>query len=197
MPKKKVLIATNNSDKYQSISALLEGVFPHKYDFMSLEDIAIYVNFIETGSIINRAIHKAKLCWECLEDTNQKEYFISIGVDDGFSLKKEDEGNSNSKSITDSILSGKLLSINETIWLKRGIAYYNDKSQGAIITSTPLIYKGNPNNIERIENTYPLRNVLAPLNSEKVQSQIEFENLIEYYLKYCRNDIEILFRNIK
>jgi hypothetical protein len=194
---KNILVATNNNDKYQSISALLEGVFPDKYIFNSLTDISISLDFIETGSIVNRALYKANLCWEYLKETNHKEYYISIGVDDGFSLEKENEGNSNSTLITDNILSGKFLRINETIWLKRGIAYCNDKSQGAIITTTPLVYKGNPNNIERIENTYPLRYVLAPLNSEKVQSQIEFETLIKYYLKYCRNEIEILFKNIK
>jgi len=191
-----VLIATKNNEKFETISSLIERVFPERFKYENVNDSGIDLDIIETGSVIERAQLKAIKYWEYLNKINQNKYFISIGIDDGFSLTKDGDGDPDSKKITDEILSGKLLQKRQAIWLKRGIVICNDKVQEAIITSIPFIFIGNPNNIKRVEGIYSLRNVLAPINQNIVQAQIKFNKLIEYYLFYCSDDIKYLFHKI-
>jgi hypothetical protein len=194
---KPFLITTTNSDKYETLSELIRIILPYTISFHNLEDAGIKLEIVEKGSILERAEQKANETWKYLNEAHRNNFFISIGIDDGFSLIKDGKGDPDSKTLTDKILSGKYLKQKETIWLKRGIAYCNDHGQRSILTSIPFVFLGNPHNVKRQEGFYSLRKVLAPVHQELALDQMEFDATIQYYLHYCRNDLKSLFSKIK
>lgn len=194
---KTILVATYNMDKYRIVTALISKVFCDKFWFKSISDVGIKLEVIEEGSIIQRAEQKAIDVWKNMNRTERKEYYATIGIDDGFSLKKDDEGDPNSKLLTDKILSGDFIKKNRTIWLKRGIALNNDQELYSVLTTIPFVFLGNPNNIKRQEGTYSLMQVLRPINGNYALNQIEFGEAIKYYSSYCNDDIKRLFNEMK
>jgi hypothetical protein len=186
---KKLLIATRNNDKYKIATSLFEAVFPDTFTFENLNDTTITHDVIETGSILERAEKKAKEIWNILDEQQKKDYFASVGIDDGFSFTPDGDGDPNSKEITDQILSGQLLNQNDTIWLKRAFAFCNDSSIHSSLTTIPLIFQGNQKNIKRQEGVYPLSQVLSPKDQKLPLSDINFNDTIQYYLKYSGQEI--------
>ncbi|MGM0408092.1 MAG: hypothetical protein ACQERU_08905 [Bacteroidota bacterium] len=184
-------------DKYRIITALISLVLCDKIWFQSIIDAGIKFEISEEGSIIQRAEQKAIEVWKYMNRTERKKYFATIGIDDGFSLKKDDEGDPNSKLVTDKILSGTFIKKNRTIWLKRGIALYNEQGLNSILTTIPFVFLGNPNNIKHQEGAYSLMQVLRPINGNSALNEIEFDEAIQYYSSYCNNDIKRLFNEMK
>ncbi len=193
---KNFLIATKNIDKYQIASALIGKVFDKKFLFQNLNDLGIEHDIIEVGTILERAEQKAKMYWEYLDEVKRNNYIATIGIDDGFSLTESGDGDPNSKELTDKILSGKFIKQNETIWLKRGFAIYNDKGFKSCLTKIPFIFLGNPKNISRQEGVYPLSSVLSSTDKNITIKDMAFDEAIQYYFKYCGKDLAVLFSDI-
>jgi hypothetical protein len=191
---KTILIGTYNLDKYRIITALFNEVLSNKYFFNSIYDVGINIKIVEKGSILNRAEQKAINIWNHIIICKQREYFASIGIDDGFSLEKDDEGDPNSKLVTEKILKGTFIKKNQTIWLKRGIALYNQQGLRSVLTTIPFKFLGNPNNIKRQEGAYSLMEVLKPINGNIALNEIKLDDAIHYYLSYCYNDLKRLFK---
>ncbi|MDD2656731.1 MAG: hypothetical protein PHQ18_04165 [Patescibacteria group bacterium] len=190
---KKLLIATRNQDKYKIIIALIEKVFPNHFTFESLADTNITYDIVEEGSILERAEQKAKEFWNCLNNQQKKDFFATIGVDDGFAISEEDLGDPNSKELTDQILSGSLVKENDFIWVKRGIALYNNTVLKSCMTSIPFIFLGNPNKVLREEGRFKSSYVLGAINTKILVQKMKFDDSINYYLKYCEEDLKHLF----
>ena len=195
---KTLLIATKNDDKYRIASSLIGKILFDNFSFQNLKNAGIDYDITEVGSILERAEQKATEFWNILGNTNQNNYIATIGIDDGFSLIKDSEGDPNSKELTDKILNGKFIKQNDIIWLKRGFAIYNDSiGLKSCLTSIPFVYLGNPDNISRQEGIYPLSYVLCPIDKSVSMKDIEFKDAIQYYFKYCGDDLENLFIHIK
>ena len=194
---KTILIATYNVDKYRIITALFNKVLRHKFSFKNIYDVGINFEIIEEGTIIKRAEQKAIEVWNHMKIDERKEYFATIGIDDGFSLNKDDEGDPNSKLVTEKILNGTFVKKNNTIWLKRGIALYNHQELNSVLTTIPFTFLGNPNNIKRQEGVYSLMEVLRPINGNTSLKETVIDDAIQYYLSYCYKDIKRLFNVIR
>ena len=76
-----------------------------------------------------------------------------LGIDDGLILSGRKKIISNSKEITDKILTGKIISAGDIITIVRAFALnLLDKNiQTTCITSIPYTYLGNKENIKREE----------------------------------------------
>jgi len=192
---KNFLIATKNRDKYQIVSALMAKAIPEDISFHILKDVDIEIT--EEGSILERSEQKARIYWEYLDKTERDKYTAVIGVDDGFSLSLEGAGDPNSKDLTDKILSGSFVKEGEIIWIKRGFAVYNNEGLESCLTSIPFVFLGNPQSISRQEGVYPLSGVLGSVDKNVPIKDIDFDDAIQYYLKYCGKELERLFSDIK
>jgi hypothetical protein len=192
--KQKILIATKNDDKFAIAKALIDNVFPERFEFIGLNDIETDFDIEEIGSIEDRARDKARTYWTELNRLNKlNEMYAAVGIDDGFSASADAPGDPNSKELTDKILSGAYLVKDETIWLKRAFAVANDElGILSAMTSIPFRYLGNSRGIVREEGVYPLSRALGPLGSSKTISQMDFNESIEYYLGYCKNELKKL-----
>jgi hypothetical protein len=146
---KTFLVATKNKDKYKIAKALLEKIFPGRFSFASLIDIGITEEIDELGSIEDRARQKPEFYRNCADKQfPQKEISAVVGIDDGFGITEADEGDPNSKELTDQILSGSYLAEGKTIWLKRAFAISNDNGTRSIMTSIPFAFRGYAKNIK-------------------------------------------------
>lgn len=189
---KTYLIATKNGDKYEITKALLERVLQSKVSFESLEEVNIEYEVMEKGSILERAEQKAREHWSHLNTGKKEKYSGVIGIDDGFSLNKNEEGDPNSKELTSKILQGEFVSKNQTVWLKRGFAVCNDNDLKSCSTSIPFTFLGSPENIAGKNGIYPLNCVLAPLGQSNPIEELNFEETTDYYLKFCAKDLKNL-----
>lgn len=193
---KKLLIATKNNDKYSIVSALIGKVLSGDVSFHSLKDAGIGYDINEEGSILERSEQKAKVYWDYLDKERKSLYLAVIGIDDGFSIDREKEGDPNSKELTDKILAGGLVNPGDTIWIKRGFAIYNDNGLVSCLTSIPFVFLGNPENISREEGIYPLSSVLASVDGNVSIKDMNFDDTIRYYLEYCGQDLKKIFKGI-
>jgi hypothetical protein len=162
-------------------------------------DMNIDYDVEEVGTITQRAVQKAEIYWKYLIKNNLDKNFVAvIGIDDGIGLSKNDEGDPNSKELTDKILSGKFIEQGKNVWIKRAFAIYNDNLKSNFcVTSIPLTFLGNHVDAIREEGKYPLSKVLAPINSTKTMSELPFTVAIDYTFKYSEEKLTLLLESIK
>jgi len=198
---KKYLVATKNLDKYEIAKGLLADILSNSdCCFCNLKDLDVHYEITETGSIEERSRQKSAVFWEYIKKDKQiaEDICASVGIDDGFGLSRDEEGDPNSKQLTDKILTGHYLKEGELIWLKRGFAVCGEKLKlKSCLTSIPFVFLGNRSNIKREEGKYPLSSVLGSIGQKKTIIEMNFRESIEYYLKYCKSDLIELFRKEK
>lgn len=184
----KILIATRNDDKFKIISELLKTTIFEGKDFYYLKNINEQIeDKKEKGDIINRSYEKAK---NVFENIKSNDFQFIVGVDDGIKIK--DKIIENVKDYINSIINGELLEENETVYIVRAYTFIEKNGkEKSIITEIPFQYKKQTKEILIRRDSYPLSNVLSPLNSSKVVSEQSFEESNDYYAIYSKQLEEV------
>lgn len=183
----KILIATRNDDKYKIISELLKTTIFEDKDFYYLKNINEQIeDKKEKGDIINRSYEKAK---NIFQNIKRNDFQFIVGVDDGIKIK--DKIIENVKDYINSIINGELLKENEIVYIVRAYTFIDKNGkEKSIVTEIPFQYKRQTKEISIEKDTYPLSNVLSPLDSCKVVSEQSFEESNNYYIFYSKKILE-------
>lgn len=186
----KVIVATQNQDKFKIIQSLLSETGLNEAEYLSLKDLNIESQAEETGSLINRAEQKALFAAKTLI-MNNISFDLIVGADDGMKLVGKDT-DENSKEITENILNNNLLKVGENLIIVRAFAFVNSKGEVAqsFETEIPFKFIGNSKGITSQEFKYPLSYVLAPINKELSVKEMSDKDSLNYYLEYCRKSLE-------
>lgn len=184
----KILIATQNQDKFRIVKGLLSNCGLSECEFKDLNDVNIASQTEEYGSLINRALMKAQYAHEAIGEDQQIDIFV--GVDDGMKYKGG-ETDGNSKEITEKILCHSLLEMGEILINVRAFAFLDKKGNALDQFEIELPFKfiGNKNNIQLQDAKYPLSCVLSPLDEDKPLTEMGDEESMSYYLKFSRERI--------
>ena len=177
----KILIATKNKDKFGIVTKILDKISNESYEYYSLYDInTLEKNDKEKGNIEERAYNKANQIYSCIEENDFK---YIIGIDDG--IKMKGHLRENVKDYIEDIVNNKYLSEGEQVEIVRAYCFMDRKGKYKIITTEiPFQYKKYNGKLKIEENSYPLGNVLSPLNFDKTVAQMDKNENIQYYLKY-------------
>ena len=183
----KVLIATRNDDKYKIISELLKTTIFEDKDFYYLKNINEQIeDKKEKGDIINRSHEKAK---NVFENIKSNDFQFIVGVDDGIKIK--DKIIENVKDYINSIINEELLKENEVVYIVRAYTFIEKNGKDkSIVTEIPFQYRKQTKEILIKKDSYPLSNVLSPLDSNKVVSEQSFEESNDYYASYSKKQLE-------
>ena len=183
----KILIATRNKDKFEVVTKILNNIFDKEYKFYSLYDIDnIEKDDKEEGTIQQRAYKKAMQIYTSIEEN---EFKYIVGIDDGIKMKgilRE-----NVKDYMRDIINDQYLTEGEQVQIVRAYCFINMQGEHTIITTQiPFKYKKINGKLEIKENSYPLSNVLTPIDDDKTVSQIEQNERNEYYVKYSEEEFK-------
>lgn len=193
---KTILLATSNKDKFTIVKYLLQkaGLEETQYKILSLKDINYSApDEKEQGSINQRA--KAKAISVANNISNRNDYDYIIGIDDGIELKGTLR--ENVKDYINKILFENYLKENESIIFPR--AYYCIDNNGKIFEIIAKIhYTYKPKDSLKVEpNSYPLSQVVVPLNSNKSLTEMDEQEGNEYCWNSCKDEIIKLVNFIK
>lgn len=190
-----ILIATKNRDKFEIVSGILSRLGSDKYKFVSLYDLDVADDVEEKGTIINRARQKADFFEKIITKKKMPDIIAVLGIDDGLILPGKKKASSNSKELTDAILSGKLVSAGDVVQLARAFALNvrGTNKRAVCTTGIPFKFLGSSWTIKRIEGKYPLNDVFGLCGNSKSVNSTGEEECFEYYLKHCRKELEGLF----
>ncbi len=188
---KLILIATKNKDKFLIVSNMLKRVGLKNYKFINLQSLKIHEDVKEKGTIMQRAKQKADFYQKIILEKKITEVIAILGIDDGIKLFNRKRINSNSKEIADGILSGKLSSIGNIIFVVRAFALnlMDNKIQTTCITHIPFVFLGNIKNVKRNKEKYPLSHVFGMQNRKKSIIETSEKECLEYYLKYSKKEL--------
>lgn len=188
----KILIATRNKDKFEVVTKILNKIFDKEYEYYSLYDIDnVTKDDKEEGTIEQRAYKKAMQIYTSIEEN---EFKYIVGIDDGIKMKgilRE-----NVKEYMRDIINGKYLIEGEQVQIVRAYCFIDQEGgHTTIITQIPFKYKKFNGKLEIKENSYPLSNVLTPMDNDRPVSQIEQGERNEYYVKYSEEQFKDLLEN--
>lgn len=184
-----ILIATQNSDKFQIIKGLLSGCGLSDCSFKNLSDVHIESQPEEHGDSINRALMKAQYAYR--EIGGEEQIDIYVGADDRMECKNCN-ANDSSQVTTEKILRRQLLDAGDTLTIVRAFALLD--REGAVIdkfeTEIPYRFTGNPDNFQFLDNKYPLNYVLSALEGGKSLVEMGEEEAMNYYLRFSGERIK-------
>lgn len=191
---KKILIATKNSDKFLIATGMLKELGLKDYEFVNLHGLNVRENIKEKGTILDRAKQKANFYQKVIVKNKIPGITAVLGIDDGIKLLSRKTIASNSKQMTDKILSGELVSVGEIVLIARAFALNltENNTKDACITNMPFIFLGNKENTKREEEKYPLSRVFGLLNSKKSITATNEKECLKYYLRYSRKELNNL-----
>ena len=191
---KKVLIATQNKDKFNIVKKILNSSDEGIYDCYSLRDMTTPVILSEEeGTVQNRAFNKAM---ETFKIVGKDQYEYIVGIDDGIEIRGEII--ENVKDYINDILNNNYLKENEIINIVRAYCFaINDNEYYEITTKIPFKYIECKEKINIKANTYPLSNVMAPLYCDKSVVNLTEEETNNYYLQYSKEKIEEVLNDKK
>ncbi len=193
---KKILIATNNKDKFKIVKKILESSIMKNYEYLNLRDIDyLEEDKQEIGTIENRSRDKAIEAQNKV-DSNLFEYII--GIDDGIEMKgKMIE---NVKEYIKDIVNDNYLLQDEIVNILRAYTFIDkNMKEKTIVTKIPFKYKRINGSIDIEKIGYPLSHVLTPLGSDITVANLSEEDSNDYYLKYSLeslNSVKSFFNNM-
>ncbi len=186
-----ILIATTNQDKFNIISTLLNKIGFNQFQFYNLKMLNLTSTIIETGSIEDRAKQKA---YEFKSLTNT--YTAIIGIDDGILLPTFHTIDTELKKVLKQIIYDKILQQNDIVYICRSFYFITPKKEYSIFTKIPFIYH-NKENIEIKPNSYPLSQLLSPIDSTQFITELTQDEEMDYYMKYCQDKFNHILADIK
>ena len=93
------------------------------------------------------------------------------------------------------IINDKYLSEVEQVEIVRAYCIMNEKGEyKTVTTEIPFKYQKYNGNFKIEENSYPLSNVLRPIDSDKTVAQMDKNENNQYYLKYSEKKIKEFFK---
>ncbi|MFA6096243.1 MAG: hypothetical protein WC788_01285 [Candidatus Paceibacterota bacterium] len=195
---KTILIATRNRDKFEIVSGILTRLGLNKYKYSSLYDLNVIEDVKEKGTIVNRAKQKADFFEKIVIKKKIPNIIAVLGIDDGLILPGKKRASSHSKELTGSILSGKLISVGDTVQLARAFALnvLSPKKSRTCITKIPFRFLGSSQAVKRIEGKYPLNDIFGLCGNAKPVNSTSEEECFEYYLRYSEKELNGLFKNL-
>ena len=185
----KILIATQNVDKFNIISKMIKSSINSDIEIKSLNDIEPIKEEIEAGTNLERAKKKAENAKKYVKE----EFDSIIGIDDGVIIK--DQEYAAVKDHLKDIISGDKIKIGEKIYITR--AYYMITKENEIsscLNKIPYYLRKKLKNYENIG--YPLNKVLSTIDNETVLSERDKDELNEYFIKHSIEDIRDLLNII-
>ncbi len=180
---KKVLIATNNKEKYAIVSFMFQSLAKFEISLLSLSDLSIKISGEEFGDLSTRA--KKKVHELMLAYNDYSKFDIVVGVDDGIRLF----GESINPNVKDFLKTNNNLNIGDRVEICRSIYFYIPKCKKYVehFHSIPFEYIGLQNSNS---SCYPLSLMLAPIGSKVPIGNYDANTANEYYLYYCGDDLE-------
>ena len=185
----KILIATQNVDKFNIISKMIKSSINSDIEIKSLNDIEPIKEEIEEGTNLERAKKKAENAKKYVKE----EFDAIIGIDDGVIIK--DQEYAAVKDHLKDIISGDKIKIGEKIYITR--AYYMITKENEIsscLNKIPYYLRKKLKNYENIG--YPLNKVISTIDNETVLSERDKDELNEYFIKHSIEDIRDLLNII-
>ena len=185
----KILIATQNVDKFNIISKMIKSSINSDIEIKSLNDIEPIKEEIEEGTNLERAKKKAENAKKYVKE----DFDAIIGIDDGVIIK--DQEYAAVKDHLKDIISGDKIKIGEKIYITR--AYYMITKENEIsscLNKIPYYLRKKLKNYENIG--YPLNKVLSTIDNETVLSERDKDELNEYFIKHSIEDIRDLLNII-
>lgn len=177
----KILIATTNQDKFDIVSKLLNNLGFNQFKFYNLKMINQISDIIEIGNISERAKQKAYEFKSLVND-----YVAVVGIDDGILLPKSHEVDAELKKVLKQIINDKILQENDIVSICRAFYFITKEKEYSIITEIPFVYHDTDNVVIK-PNSYPLSQVLSPINSRKRITALTEEEEMDYYVEYCKD----------
>lgn len=182
----KILIATNNSDKFNIVSKMIKTIKNGDFDIKSLKDIEEIPEKEEVGTNLDRARDKA---------LNAKKYVGNdfdaiIGIDDGVIIN--DQEYVAIKEHLKDIIVEDTIPIGEKIYITR--AYYmvlKNGKESSCLNKIPYYIRKKL--IDFGKTGYPLNEVISTIDDETVLSKRDTNELNDYFIKHSLDDIEELF----
>lgn len=182
-----ILIATRNKDKFKLLSKLLSTELLKDSKFFSLNDIEDEIeDKKEVGDIKNRSYEKAMNAYLSIKNNIYK---YIIGIDDGIEMKGQMI--ENVKEYIKDILDDKYLKEDEIVYIKKAYTFIDKNGVfKTIVTKIPFKYKKLTNHFEIEENSYPLNQVLTPIDSNLRLVDIDEETTNNYLLTYSKEGFD-------
>jgi hypothetical protein len=184
---KRILLATQNHDKFKIVSTLLTNIGFVGYEFDYLGSINLgHIDIEETGTILDRAEQKARYLKSYLGEKNQ--YRCIIGIDDGVLIKGQME--ETVKKLLPAIFSGELLAEGEVIYNCRAFfAISDDGREAGAEVKIPFKYKKTNDPIPPHDRSYPLSHTLTPANSDTFICDMQSGEEQKYYAEQCQPEL--------
>ena len=183
----KILIATNNKDKYNTISQMLFKIFPNEIEVEYLNKYIEFKEVEEVGTNIERAKGKALNAKNQIKDN----YDIILGIDDGIIIDNKEYAAV--KEHLFDIVIGDKVKIKDKIYITRAYYLIAKEKENYCYNKIPYILQKKLNSYDNVG--YPLNSVISTIEDDKVLTEHSKEELNEYFLKYSKKDLQKLFKD--
>lgn len=197
---KTILIATHNLDKFEIVKKMFCLMGLQVFRFMSLRDLDINISPLEDGTTVEeRARQKALFYLDEVDKTDSNAITAIVGVDDGVHLLRQEIITPNLKMFAADIIGGNLLKLGERVDLLQGFAVHILQSDLVLTCTThiPFVYVRNNTNTQILENRYPLKQVLARVETEIPIAEVSTKEIAEYYVQHSHDSLSELIYAIK
>lgn len=185
----KILIATKNNSKFEIISNMFYKILDKDIIIKNLNNYKSFREIDEVGSNIERAIAKARNAKKQVKE----KFDLIIGIDDGIIIDNKEY-----VAVKDrlyDIVVGDNIKIGSIIYITRAYALISsDENETVCYNKIPYILRKKLDSINM--EGYPLNSVISTIDNEKVLTECTKDELNDYFLKYSRDDLKILFNDI-
>lgn len=185
----KILIATQNVDKFNIISNIIKSSVKNNIDIYSLNDIEEIPEEKEVGTNLERAKKKAENAKKYVKE----DFDAIIGIDDGIIL--QDKEYVAVKDHLKDIISGDKIKIGEKIYITR--AYYMITKNNEVSYCLNKIPYYLRKKLDEFDNKgFPLNRVISTIDNKKVLTERDKDELNNYFIKHSIDDIRNLINII-
>lgn len=193
---KNIVIATANIDKFNLVKNLLFDLGLKDWDFKNLSDYTISNQTEEVGSSKERAAQKARFFLNNCTAINSID--LVVGIDDGIILNGSDGVITDSKTVTQQILSGKKIKIGEEVVNHRAFCFIFPKSNKEMFAVTELkfSYLGNSSVVKLEEGKYPLSHVLGYSGHDNTVAEMSSEEVRKLNVEYSQEDLRPIIEQV-
>ena len=191
---KEVVISTGNPNKFNQISHILTSLNVKADRFVSLSELGITNDESESGTIMDRALQKAKFCLGKVS----VDCGCIVGNDVGTRLPTVGIETTESRQLVDEILAGKHLKAGDPINYVYAYAFILLPNQKILTAQAeiPFTYLGNPLGLKRIDGQNTMNQVKAIPGQYISHNLIPPEEVIAYRLKFLRTSLEPIVNEI-
>lgn len=188
------VVATENSDKFETVKNLLTGLGLQPFHFLMLADYPTYKAPDEIGSLEERAERKALSFFQYVKQEPKLLPQVILGVDEGIRLGTSSIAETESKEITRQILEVGKLSPGDLVFIIRSYYFLLTESGDSLSCTTeiPFHYLKPSSPVSFSEKSYPLSYTLAALGRNQAIGTEESTFRQNYNLEHSPQLIPII-----